>query len=72
MSDTSQSGVDAFRQGNIGSFLEMVDRFYRQLIQLSHCIDLPIVSANHARLADIAYGMGGFTNHPEPAAAIWV
>lgn len=59
MSDTSQSGVDAFRQGNIGSFLEMVDRFYRQLIQLSHCIDLPIVSANHARLADIAYGMGG-------------
>jgi phosphomevalonate kinase len=53
--ETSRIGIAAFREKQIGRFLMAVNRYYRQLVDLSIHSDLPIVSPVHQQLALIAF-----------------
>ncbi len=57
--ETTRIGIAAFKEKQIGRVLMAVDRYYRQLIDLSVHSDLPIVSPVHRKLARIASNQRG-------------
>lgn len=58
LGQVSSNGVDAFAAGDIGVFLESVDAFWKVLDRLGEVIGMPILSAEHRALRQLAAGCG--------------
>jgi phosphomevalonate kinase len=59
LSELSNQGCHACRSRNQSQFLDIVQKFYNQLLIFSEISDIPIISDIHKKIADIVYHNGG-------------
>jgi ERG8-type phosphomevalonate kinase len=58
MAEISSRGCEALKTGKTAHFLEMAQQYYRQMDELGRCSNIPIISTEHRRIAEIVQSSG--------------
>lgn len=58
LAELSTAGSLAFAEKNTTDFLALVREYYQKMIEIGHHIEMPVVSPEHQKIADLVYDFG--------------
>ncbi len=58
LSELSITGCKEFAEKNSSGFLETIRSYYKKMIEIGNCINTPVVSPEHRKIADLVYDFG--------------